>query len=56
MPTKGTDKRLANRNLDRPCRLHVRDNAEGKYKVVSNKKAILNNLLPIELMQKVNIA
>ena len=27
---QGTDKRLANRNPDRSCRLHVRDNAEGK--------------------------
>ena len=48
MPTKGTDKCLANRNPDRSCRLHVKDKARGKIKVVSNKKTIFNNLLPIE--------
>ena len=53
---KGMDKRSANRNPDRSCRLHMRDKAEGKINIVSNKKTILNNLLLVELMQKVSIA
>ena len=38
MPTKGTDKHLANRNPDRSCRLHVRDKAEEKLKLFQIKR------------------
>ena len=47
---KGTDKHLANRNPDRLCRLHVKDKVEKKLKL------FFNNLLLIEIMQKVSIA
>ena len=35
---KGTDKRLANRNPDRSCRLHMKENAEGKIKLFQIKR------------------
>ena len=37
MPTKGTDKRLANRNPDRSCRLHMRGKAEAEGKELPYK-------------------
>ena len=37
MPTKGTNKHLTNRNLDRSCRVHVGDKAEGKLKLFQIK-------------------